>query len=165
MRGRIEPIAYLQDERGKVAYAVIPIRQLTRSIPACEAGPALPAPNPIREARLAAGLTQVALAKAIGISQAMISVQEQPGRRLRPATVARALGAIRRLEAEAAGPIAVDELLSAYAPLLSDRGKRRDPVERALLLRLGDPAVQGEDPSLKKSAGERAKPPRRRRKA
>jgi len=56
-----------------------------------------PVANPIRVARLEAKVTQDVLARALGISAAALSKQEQEGHVPRPATLARALAGLARL--------------------------------------------------------------------
>jgi DNA-binding XRE family transcriptional regulator len=60
----------------------------------------VPAPvkNPIRTARLKAKITQEILAKALGISAAALSKQEQEGHTPRPRTLERALKMLHELE-------------------------------------------------------------------
>jgi hypothetical protein len=57
--------------------------------------------------------------------------------------------------------LTIGDLIAAYGPsiLANPSNKRRDPVERELLLQLGDPIVAREDPALTKIAGERPKSP------
>ncbi|MBI3131661.1 MAG: hypothetical protein HYZ13_10075 [Acidobacteria bacterium] len=52
------------------------------------------------------------------------------------------------------------QILQAYGPKVAGRAssKRRDPVERGLLLKAGDAQAKREDPALIKKAGERPKP-------
>jgi transcriptional regulator with XRE-family HTH domain len=167
MASRIQPIGFLTDGQGRAIYAVIPIAQLPEAQrPAGLKTNRGMAANLIRAARVAAGLTQEAVARAIGISQPMLSLQEQEGRQLRPATLERALTAIRELQADAARPMGVGAILAAYTPVLevAPNRKRRDPVERNLLKRIGDPGIAREDETRVKKAGERAKTPKRRRK-
>ena len=61
----------------------------------------LPTLNPIRKARLAAGITQEVLAHGLGISPAALSKQEQEGHAPRPATIARALAKLAALTGKA----------------------------------------------------------------
>jgi hypothetical protein len=53
--------------------------------------------------------------------------------------------------------LTIDELIRIYGPSIRSNpsNKRRDPVERELLQRLGDPNVAREDPAMTKLAGER----------
>jgi hypothetical protein len=54
----------------------------------------------------------------------------------------------------------IDELIAAWGPIVQSlpANKPRDPKERELLLRLGDPVVLREDPSMTRIAGERFTP-------
>ena len=56
-----------------------------------------PTTNPIRSARLKAGITQDALARALGISAAALSKQEQADHTPRPRTIDRALRKLQDL--------------------------------------------------------------------
>lgn len=58
-----------------------------------------PAPilNPIRKARLKAGIRQEDLASSLGISQPALSKMEQEGHHSRPATIGKALAALKTL--------------------------------------------------------------------
>jgi hypothetical protein len=118
------PAGYITDGEGRRVFALVPAPRLwsdpedpPRSAAQVERAALeallvqpgacldLPGPvNPIRAARVAAGITQVDLAFALGISQPMLSRQERPFRRVRPATVARALDAIRRIQASRGRP-------------------------------------------------------------
>jgi hypothetical protein len=52
------------------------------------------------------------------------------------------------------------QVLQAYGRKVAskDSSKRRDPIERELLIRIGDKQVTREDPSRIKKAGTRPKP-------
>jgi transcriptional regulator with XRE-family HTH domain len=120
--------------------------------------------NPIRSAREAAGLTQADLAFAMRISQPMLSRQEQPFRRVRPATIKRALEAIRRIQENQNRPsVSLDTVLSSYGTRLeaSAARKPRDPVERRLLREAGDSVALGESDANVRADGERRRPLRR----
>ena len=56
--------------------------------------------------------------------------------------------------------LTLHQVLQAYGPRAAgqDSLKRRDPIERELLVRAGDKQVQREDPSRIKKAGARPKP-------
>jgi len=56
--------------------------------------------------------------------------------------------------------LTLQQVLQAYGPKVSGQAslKLRDPIERELLVRMGDKQVQREDPSKIKKAGERPKP-------
>ena len=55
--------------------------------------------------------------------------------------------------------LTIDDLIAAYGPSIraNPLNKPRDPMERELLRRLGDPNVSREDESLTRVAGERMK--------
>lgn len=119
--------------------------------------------NPIRKARVAAGITQQDLAVAMGVSQPMLSKLERGGRAVRPRSIAKVQKAIeallrdrlRRLD----GPMATFEDLEEANQGLLRLGlarKRRDPEERGMLLRAGDPLAALETERRVKVAGERA---------
>ena len=55
-----------------------------------------PVTNPIRKARYEAGLSQAELARRMGITPGMLSRMEREGRRLREATIQRALAALKK---------------------------------------------------------------------
>jgi transcriptional regulator with XRE-family HTH domain len=123
--------------------------------------------NPIRSAREAAGLTQADLAFAMGISQPMLSRQEQPFRRVRPATIRRALEAIQRIQENQNRPeVSLDAVLSSYGTRLavSAARKPRDPVERRLLQEAGDSVALMESDANVRQGGERRRPTRRKAK-
>lgn len=123
--------------------------------------------NPIRSAREAAGLTQADLAFAMRISQPMLSRQEQPFRRVRPATIRRALDAIQRIQENQNRPeVSLDTVLSRYGTRLeaSAARKPRDPVERRLLQEAGDSVALRESDANVRVGGERRRPPRRKAK-
>lgn len=123
--------------------------------------------NPIRSAREAAGLTQADLALAMRISQPMLSRQEQPFRRLRPATIKRALAAIQRIQENQNRPaVSLDSVLSRYGARLeaSAARKPRDPVERRLLREAGDSVALLESDANVREAGERRRPLQRKAK-
>jgi len=63
--------------------------------------------------------------------------------------------------------ITIDELIEVYGPVIRSlpSGKPRDPVERALLARLGDPMVARESDGLIRTAGQRMTPQNSGRKA
>jgi transcriptional regulator with XRE-family HTH domain len=120
--------------------------------------------NPIRAAREAAGITQSDLAFALRISQPMLSRQEQPLRRVRPSSVARALDAIRRIQENRARPtISLEGVLSGYGNRLAESAARkpRDPIERRLLREAGDPVALKEREGSLRQGGERRRPPKR----
>ncbi len=122
--------------------------------------------NPIRAAREAAGITQSDLSQALRISQPMLSRQEQPLRRLRPRTVARTLDAIRRIQENRSRPvIALKEVLTGYGDRLAESAARkpRDPIERRMLREAGDPVALREGEDALRRAGERPRPPKRKR--
>lgn len=54
----------------------------------------------------------------------------------------------------------IDELISVYSPVIRSlpSNKPRDPIERAMLQRLGDPNVGRETDGLIRVAGERRTP-------
>jgi transcriptional regulator with XRE-family HTH domain len=123
--------------------------------------------NPIRSAREAAGLTQADLAFALRISQPMLSRQEQPFRRVRPATIRRALEAIQRIQENQNRPeVSLDGVLSRYGARLeaSAARKPRDPVERRLLQEAGDSVALLESDANFRDGGERRRPPRKKAK-
>jgi len=118
--------------------------------------------NPIKAARLQAGITQEDLAAALGISQARVSRQENASRALRPSTVERALRAIKRIVTNRSRPaVDLDAVLQALGPAM-EAGialKPRDPTERRLLRELGDPVALREDEMRIRLNGERRRPP------
>jgi transcriptional regulator with XRE-family HTH domain len=110
-----------------------------------------------------AGITQADLAFAMQVSQPMLSRQEQPFRRLRPATVQRALEALRRIQENRARPaIALESVLNSYGKRLAESAARkpRDPVERRLLQEGGDPVALRESDANVREGGARRRPPR-----
>jgi transcriptional regulator with XRE-family HTH domain len=120
--------------------------------------------NPIRTAREAAGITQADLAFAMGISQPMLSRQEQPFRRLQAGTVKRVLDTIRRVQENRNRPaVSFDEVLSEYGARVAASAARkpRDPIERRLLQEAGDPIAQLERNENVRTGGERRRPPKR----
>jgi transcriptional regulator with XRE-family HTH domain len=120
--------------------------------------------NPIRAARETAGITQADLAFAMGISQPMLSRQEQPFRRLQTGTVKRVLDTIRRIQENRNRPtVSFDEVLSEYGARVAASAVRkpRDPIERRLLQEAGDPVAQLEPAENLREGGERRRPPRR----
>jgi transcriptional regulator with XRE-family HTH domain len=180
-------VGYITDDEGRRIFALVPVAQFTPAIrrrlkpvapstinevgaldrllanPASCLETALPV-NTLRAAREAAGITQRDLAFALRISQPMLSRQEQPLRRVRPSTVARALDAIRRIQENRARPtISLEGVLSGYGNRIAESAARkpRDPIERRLLREAGDIVAlrEGED-SLRKD-GERRRPPKR----
>ena len=56
--------------------------------------------------------------------------------------------------------LTLSQVLQAYGRKVAgrDSAKRRDSIERDLLLRVGDQQVQRENPKLVKEAGQRPKP-------
>ena len=183
----MNPVGYITDAEGRRVFALVPVAQVNggrrlRGVPAQPATEreqealatlllnpqtcletTLP-PNPIRGAREAAGLSQADLAFALRISQPMLSRQEQPFRRLRPATVQRALEAIRRIqENRNRPPVSLDGVIAAYGTRLAASAARkpRDPVERKLLREVSDPVALREDEGMVRPGGERRRPPRK----
>ncbi len=180
-------VGYITDGEGQRILALVPVTQLKLTAPGRNEPIALPLNeeqaaldrlltcpsacletstqmNPIRSAREAAGLTQAALAFALGISQPMLSRQEQPFRRVRPATIRRALEAIQRIQKNQARPeVSLDAVLSRYGTRLAASAARkpRDPVERRLLREAGDPVALRESEANVRAGGERRRPPRR----
>lgn len=183
----MRPVGYITDAEGRRVFALVPVGQLN------PAGRRLSAPintptddeqvvlerllmrpaacletsaqvNPIRDAREAAGITQADLAFAMGISQPMLSRQEQPFRGVRPGTVKRALETIRRIEENRnRPPVALESVLSKYGARLAASAARkpRDPVERRLLREAGDPVALQESDSKVREGGARRRPPKR----
>lgn len=120
--------------------------------------------NPIRAAREAAGITQADLAFAMRISQPMLSRQEQAFRQVRPLTVKRALGTIRRIQENRNRPsVSLDAVLSGYGTRLAASAARkpRDPVERRLLREAGDPVALRESDVHVREGGARRRPRKR----
>jgi transcriptional regulator with XRE-family HTH domain len=120
--------------------------------------------NPVRAARELAGITQADLAFAMGISQPMLSRQEQPFRRLQAGTVKRALDTIRRIQENRNRPaISFNEVLSEYGARVAASATRkpRDPIERRLLQEAGDSVAQMERADNVRPGGVRRRPPKR----
>jgi len=183
----MRPVGYVTDGEGRRVFALVPVAQLADVRTGEGPSPGLPSEagraaldllctrpaaclelgaeiNPIRAAREAAGLTQVDLAFALRISQAMLSRQEQPFRRVRPSTIQRALDTIRRIQENRNRPqVSLDAALSSYGTRLTASAARkpRDPVERRLLRELGDPVALQEDEANLREGGERRCPPAR----
>ena len=123
--------------------------------------------NPIRTARETAGITQADLAFAMGISQPMLSRQEQPFRHLRANTLKRAVETIQRIQENRNRPvIPLDGMLSNYGTRLAASAARkpRDPVERRLLREMGDPVALRESETFTREGGERRRPLRKKMK-
>lgn len=183
----MRPVGYVTDGKGRRIFALVPVAQLsgagvdrgslldppsetgqaaldllcTRPVSCLELGARV---NPIRTAREAAGITQADLAFAMRISQAMLSRQEQSFRRVRPATVQRALETIRRIQENRRRPrVSLDAALSSYGARLATSAARkpRDPVERRLLRDAGDPVALRESEENVREGGERRRPPAR----
>lgn len=181
------PVGYVTDGEGRRIFALVSVAPLTdvgvgegsplslpseteqaaldllctRPLACLELGAQM---NPIRAAREAAGLTQADLAFALRISQAMLSRQEQPFRRVRPGTVQRALNTIRRIQENRNRPdVSLEAALSSYGARLATSAARkpRDPVERRLLRELGDPVALRESEAQVREGGERRRPPAR----
>lgn len=59
----------------------------------------------------------------------------------------------------------IEDLISAYGPRIKElpSNKPRDPFEREMLRKLGDPNVARETDGLTRVAGERRRPPTSRR--
>lgn len=179
------PVGYVTDAEGRRVFGLVPVAQLgaagagewtplaqptkgeqaaldllCRCPGAClELGGQV---NPIRTARVAAGLTQAELASAMRITQGMLSRQEKPFRSVRPATIQRVKDTIRRIDESRRRPvISLDQMLAAYGPLMgvSIARKPRDPVERRLLREAGDPVALREDDAFVREGGERRRPP------
>lgn len=181
----MRPVGYVTDGEGRRIFALVPVAQMAAA--GAVGGPPLSSPsdagqaaldllctrpvsclelgaqvNPIRSARESAGLTQADLAFAMRISQAMLSRQEQPFRRVRPSTVQRALETIRRIQENRNRPqVSLDAALSSYGARLAASAARkpRDPVERRLLRELGDPVALRENEDKVREGGERRRPP------
>jgi len=183
----MRPVGFVTDEAGRRIFALVPVAQLgsaaiRRKLAVCSAtneelavlGRLLTTPascvetseqaNPIRTAREAAGITQADLAFAMGISQPMLSRQEQPFRRLRAGTVKRVLDTIRRVQENRNRPaVSFDEVLSEYGARVAASAARkpRDPIERRLLQEAGDPVAKLERAENVRSGGERRRSPKR----
>jgi len=183
----MRPVGYVTDGEGRRVFALVPVAQLRSTAPRRKVplGPAtdeeqavlsrlLTAPaacletfaqaNPIRSAREAVGITQADLSFAMGISQPMLSRQEQPFRRLQSGTVRRILDTIQRIQQNRSQPvISLDAVLSEYGARVaaSVARKPRDPVERQLLREAGDPVVRLELDENIREGGERRRPPKR----
>lgn len=183
----MRPVGYVTDGEGRRVFALVPVAQLRSTAPRRKVslGPAtdeelavlsrlLTAPaacletsalaNPIRSAREAAGITQADLSFAMGISQPMLSRQEQPFRRLQSGTVRRALDTIRRIEENRNRPaVSLDAVLSEYGARVAASATRkpRDPIERRLLREAGDPVARLERDEIVREGGERRRPPKR----
>lgn len=56
--------------------------------------------------------------------------------------------------------LTLEQILQAYGPKVAGRAssKRRDPVERDLLMKARDKQMRRENPALTKKAGQRPKP-------
>jgi transcriptional regulator with XRE-family HTH domain len=120
--------------------------------------------NLVRTARQEAGITQADLAFAMGISQPMLSRQEQPFRRLKAGTVKRVLDTILRIQENRNRPaVSFDEVLFEYGARVATSAARkpRDPIERRLLQEAGDPVAQLERAENVRVGGERRRPPKR----
>lgn len=183
----MRPVGFVTDGGGRRVLALVPVAQVdstahrskVRLVPATDQelavlGRLLTTPvtcletaspmNPIRAARETAGITQVDLAFAMGISQPMLSRQEQPFRRLQSRTVKRALEAIRRIQENRGRPaVSLEAALSEYGPRVAASAARkpRDPMERTLLREAGDPVVRLERDENVREAGVRRQPPKR----
>jgi len=183
----LRPVGFVTDGEGRRVLALVPVAQVDsaarrRKVPLGPAtdqelavlGRLLTTPvacletaspmNSIRAAREAAGITQVDLAFAMGISQPMLSRQEQPFRRLQPKTVRRALDAIRRIQENRSRPaVSLEAALSEYGPRVAASAARkpRDPMERRLLREAADPVVRLERDENVREAGARRRPPRK----
>ena len=180
-------IGYVTDGEGRRVFALVPLaqlepaakRDLTPSSPSTDEEKTafarlLRSPvacletfiqlNPIRAAREAAGITQADLAFALGISQPMLSRQEQPLRDVRPGTVRRALEAVRRAQENQKRPsVSLEAVLSCYGTRLAASAARkpRDPVERRLLREAEDRVALRENDANVREAGARRRPPAR----
>ncbi len=186
----MRPVGYITDAEGRRVFALVPVAQinpaarrrsapintptdeekavldrlLTRPVACLETSTQV---NPIRGTREAAGITQADLAFAMGISQPMLSRQEQPFRGVHPATVKRALETIRRIEENRNRPaVALESVLSSYGARLAASAARkpRDPVERRLLREAGDPVALQESDNNVREGGARRRPPARKTK-
>ena len=182
----MRPMGFVQDGKGRRIFALVPVAQTGTRV-ARRMAPARPsteveadtltrlfqAPfaclemadgaNPLRVAREGAGLTQAELAFVLGISQPMLSRQEQPFRRLRPATIRRTLEALRRIQENRGRPeLDLEALLVALGPRLAESAARkpRDPVERRLLQEAGDPVAAREKGGRARKDGARPRPSR-----
>ncbi|MEI6592892.1 MAG: helix-turn-helix transcriptional regulator [Holophagaceae bacterium] len=182
----MRPVGYVTDGSGRRVLALVPVAQVgsaARRGSAPTGPPTAPEQaalndlllrpaacletsiqaNPIRAAREAAGITQADLAFAMGISQPMLSRQEQPLRNLRSATVQRALETIRRIQENRARPaIAMEVVLRGYGERLAESSARkpRDPVERRLLQEGGDLVALRESNANVREGGARRRPSR-----
>ena len=186
----MRPVGFVTDGEGRRVFALVPVAQLGSSA-VCRKIPTgtptveeqvvlsrlLTTPvacletstpvNPIRAARETARITQADLAFAMGISQPMLSRQEQPFRRLQSGTVRRALDTIRRIQENRKRPaIALEAVLSGYGARLAESAARkpRDPVERRLLREAGDPLALRESDAYVRGGGVRRRPPARKAK-
>lgn len=152
-------IGYLTDEQGRKQFALV---AMPGSVdPVLSSDLVLELANPIRTARKAANITQANLARALNISQPMLSRQEQPSRRVRPSTIKRALEAIARIQGNRSKPtVALDKILSGYGVRLAESATRkpRDPVERRLLKEAGDTIALREREDQVRAVGVRRKP-------
>jgi transcriptional regulator with XRE-family HTH domain len=183
----MQPVGFVTDGEGRRVFALVRVAQLSSSVvrrkisvgPTSDEeqavlGRLLTTPaacletstqvNPIRAAREAARITQADLAFASGISQPMLSRQEQPFRRLQSSTVKRALDTIRRIQENRSRPVvSLDGVLAEYGSrvAISVTRKPRDPIERQLLREAGDPAVRMERDENVREGGERRRPPKR----
>ncbi len=186
----MQPVGYITDGDGRRVFALVPIAQVaegrrnkggslgplaipehatlallcTRPLECLEVGGPV---NSIRAAREAAGLTQTDLAFALRISQAMLSRQEQPFRRVRPSTVQRTLETIRRIQVNQSRPqVSLDATLMSYGTRLATSAARkpRDPAERRLLRAMGDPVALQENETEIRTSGARRRPPAKKQK-
>ena len=181
----MRPLGYITTDKGRRVLALVAVTELGRAgrrsapAPCTETEQAAlesllvhPAANleisspvnPIRAARVAAGITQADLAFALGISQPMLSRQEQAFRRVRPGTVERALTAIKRIRENRNRPVVpLEAVLTRYGSRLAESSARnpRDPVERRLLREAGDRLARGESDAQIREGGERRRPPTR----
>ena len=182
----MRPVGFVTDEAGRRVFALVPVAQLgsaaiRRKLAVSSAtkeelsvlGRLLTTPascvetseraNPIRAARESAGITQADLAFAMGISQPMLSRQEQPFRHLQAGTVKRVMDTIRRIQENRNRPaISFDEVLFEYGGRVAASAARkpRDPIERRLLQEAGDPIAQLERAENVRPGGERRRPPK-----
>jgi transcriptional regulator with XRE-family HTH domain len=183
----MRPVGFVMDGEGRRVFALVPVAQLGSSAVRREisVGPSsdeeravlsrlLTTPaacletstqvNPIRAAREAAGITQADLAFATGISQPMLSRQEQPFRRLQSGTVKRALDTIRRIQENRSRPVvSLDAVLAEYGSRVASSVTRkpRDPIERQLLREAGDPVARLERDENVREGGELRRPSKR----
>lgn len=152
-------MGYLTDAQGRKQFALVAMPGSAN--PVLSSDLALELTNPIRTARKAANVTQADLARALNISQPMLSRQEQPSRRVRPSTIKRALEAIARIQENRSKPtVSLDNILSGYGVRLAESAtkKPRDPVERRLLRETGDAIALREREDQIRKGGSRRKP-------